>query len=67
MRTFTLNDKQEKDFITWRDEHLKTCTVKGDFSGAWCKVVFVPSGLGDSASVECFCGARVHLDSGEEL
>ena len=66
-RAFTLNDKQEQDFIAWKNEHLKTCNVRPDFCGAWCRVIFVPSGLGDSASVECFCGAKLELDSGEEF
>jgi hypothetical protein len=38
-----------------------------DFSGAHCKVIFVPSGLGDSATVECFCGEKKYLDDGVEL
>jgi hypothetical protein len=64
MRTFTLNDTQVEQYSAWQEEHRKTCKVVPDFSGAHCKVIFVPSGLGDSATVECFCGEKKYLDDG---
>jgi len=67
MRTFTINDKQEQDYKTWATEHQKTCGARPDISMALYLFTFLPTGLGDQVHVECPCGAKVYLDTEEEL
>jgi hypothetical protein len=67
MRTFTISDEQEKQFMDWKAEHQKTCPAKPDFSMALYSIVFTPSGLGDSVAVKCPCGDKIYLDAGEEF
>jgi len=62
-RTFTISDKQEAQFVAWKTEHQKTCTARPDFSMALYSIVFVPSGLGTSATVKCPCGGEIYLDA----
>lgn len=66
-RTFTIDDKQEAQFTAWSDEHRKTCNARPDFSMALYSIVFTPSGLGDSVTVKCPCGATVYLEQDGEL
>lgn len=65
MRPFTLDDKQEAQYIAWATEHQKTCVARPDFSCALYTFMFTPSGLGDNIHVQCPCGEKIYLDASD--
>ena len=64
MIKFQLSKEEEKIFIAWKEDHLDKHRGQriADCFGAWVKWSFVPSGLGDSPSVECLsCHERFDI------
>jgi hypothetical protein len=67
MKTFTISEEQEAQYLAWAGEHYKTCNYRPDSFGSLNSFSFMPSGIGDSAHVHCPCGEKKYLDAGEEF
>lgn len=67
MMTFTLSDKQEKQWIEFQKKHADCCMKKtgrrlASPSGGGFSITFHPTGLGDGVSIKChFCGETENI------
>ena len=66
MITFTITDEDEKKFDAFREDHIspKTnakCELRPGSVGDLYRWSFVPTVIGDFATVSCACGARCEV------
>jgi len=67
MKTFEIDDDQEKKLEKWKREHKEKCKKWIESTeGVKLIYIFTPTGLGTIVVVKCICGKELNLTDSDK-